>query len=118
MLSESLHQILLAGGIYFFYVFFKAAQQRNVAFLHYKWILPISYAMAATEVFVISLVTLNVVQRGGITLDMAWFALSIGTGGGLGALLAMRLHEMYLGAGINKRHAPGATKDKIGGKGG
>lgn len=85
---------LLAGLAYFIFVFFKAFQQRNVAFMHYRWILPISYAMACTEVFVISLVALEASQ--GLSWDLLWFALTIGTGGGLGAVVSMYLHNRYV----------------------
>ena len=86
---------LLAGAAYCVFVFFKAFQQKNVAFDHYKWVMPISYAMSATEVLVISLIAVEAAQ--GLSWDLVWFALSIGTGGGLGALAAMRFHNRYIG---------------------
>ena len=90
---------LLAGLAYFIFVFFKAFQQRNVAFMHYRWILPISYAMSMSEVFVISLVAYEATQ--GLTWELIWFAVTIGTGGGLGAILSMWLHHRYVG--VRKR---------------
>ncbi len=86
---------LAAGVGYFLYVFFKAAQQKNVAFDHYKWIMPISYAMAFTEVMVVSLIARNAATHG-ISLDLIWFALAIGTGGVTGALLSMYLHNRFI----------------------
>lgn len=86
---------LFAGAAYFVFVFFKAFQQRNVTGLHYRWVLPISYAMACTEVFVISLVAYEASK--GISPDLLWFALTIGTGGGLGAIIAMRIHSKHIG---------------------
>ncbi len=83
---------LFAGIAYFVFVFFKAFQQRNVAFDHYKWIVPISYCMAATEVIVVSLIAIDATQASSI-IDMIPIAFSIGTGGGLGALLAMWVHN-------------------------
>lgn len=85
---------LIAGIAYFVFVFFKAFQQRNVAFMHYKWILPISYAMACTEVVVISLVAIEASQ--GFSWQLVWFAASIGTGGGVGAAASMYLHNRYI----------------------
>lgn len=85
---------LLAGLAYFIFVFFKAFQQRNVAFMHYRWVLPTSYLMACTEVFVISLVAHEAVQ--GLSWDLLWFAATIGTGGGLGAVVSMWLHHRYI----------------------
>ena len=88
-------QSLLAGAAYFLYVFFKAFQQRNVAFDHYAWVLPISYAMSFTEVLVISLVAHKTATTG-LTWELAWFAGAIGTGGGTGALLSMWIHKRYI----------------------
>jgi len=85
---------LIAGVAYFIFVFFKAFQQKNVAFDHYRWIMPISYAMATTEVFIISLIAVKAVH--GITPELLWFALTIGTGGGLGALASMWIHNRYV----------------------
>ena len=85
---------LLAGLAYFVFVFFKAFQQRNVAFLHYKWILPISYAMSLTEVLVISLIAVEASQ--GWSIGLLWFAVTIGTGGGLGAVMSMYIHNRYV----------------------
>lgn len=89
MMSE-----LAAGVAYFVYVFFKAFQQKNVAFDHYKWVMPISYGMAFMEVLVISLVAFQASK--GITPDLIWFAVAIGSGGGLGALTAMWIHNRYV----------------------
>ena len=108
-------EYLVAGVAYFFFVFFKAFQQRNVAFLHYKWVMPTSYLMAGTEIFVYAIVSLSVLQAGGLHWGLIWFALAVGTGGGIGALLAMRLHAKHLGVGIKKSSEPGGEKVKIGG---
>jgi hypothetical protein len=73
----------------FLFVFLKAFQQRNVAFDHYKWVLPCSFGMAVTEVYVVA----TIVQTGysfGAVVGM-------GCGGGTGALLSMYLHKRYLG---------------------
>lgn len=86
---------LFAGLAYFIFVFFKAFQQRNVAFMHYNLVLPISYLMACTEVFVISLVAHE--AAAGLSWGLLWFALTIGTGGGLGAVLAMWIHHRHVG---------------------
>ena len=86
---------LAAGFGYFLYVFFKALQQKNVAFDHYKWVLPVSYAMAFTEVMVISLIARNAATHG-ISLDLIWFAIAIGTGGGIGALISMYVHNRWI----------------------
>jgi hypothetical protein len=85
---------LIAGSCYFVFVFFKAFQQRNVAFDHYAWIMPISYAMSLTEVIVISFIAIEAVK--GWSWELLWFAVSIGTGGGLGAIAAMWFHNKYI----------------------
>ncbi len=86
---------LAAATAYFIFVFFKALQQRNVAFLHYRWVLPASIAMGLVEVFVHSLVALNVFTNG-VDWRTAGLGLAIGVGGGVGALCAMKIHTKYL----------------------
>ena len=109
-------EFLLAGIVYFVFVFFRAFQQRNVAFLHYKWIMPTSYGMSFSEVTIISLVALSVIQKGGLSWDIMWFALAIGTGAGLGAITAMKVHESTLGSGFKKSSsARRGEKVKVGG---
>jgi len=69
----------------FCFIFLKAFQQRNVAFDKYAWIMPTSYGLAMMEIFLIA----EVAKAGwGIIL-----VLVIGTGSGLGALLAALLHK-------------------------
>ena len=87
-------ETLIAGVAYFVFVFFKAFQQRNVAFLHYKWVIPTSYLMSATELLVIALVARGAVQGWDMLAPMI---LGVGTGGGLGAVSSMWIHNKYLG---------------------
>ena len=87
--------IFAAGVAYFFFVFLKAFQQRNVMGLHYNFILPISYLMAATEVFVISIVAIKAVNYES-THELLALAFSVGTGGGLGALAGMYIHNRHV----------------------
>lgn len=101
-------EYLVAGLAYFVFVFFKAFQQRNVAFLHYNMILPVSYALAGTEVFVYALITFSVIREG-LSPALLWYVLAVGTGGGLGAMLGMKLHELTMPA------MPGGDNRKIGG---
>ena len=86
----------IAAGAYFLVVSFKAFQQRNVAFLHYKWIMPVSYLMSLTDVAVISLVAYKASTEG-LTWSLVWLGLAIGTGGGLGAIVSMKVHDTLLG---------------------
>ena len=85
----------IAGGAYFVYVFLRAFQQKNVAFDHYKWVMPISYAMSIVDVAVMSIVAYKVATEG-ITWELLIFALCLGTGGGLGAMTAMWTHNRYI----------------------
>ena len=86
---------LVAGGLHFLFVFFKAFQQRNVAFMHYGWIMPISFCMSTTEVFAVGLVA-----YGAVNAESWWelltYALTMGIGGGSGALVAMWTHHRYI----------------------
>lgn len=72
------------------HVFFKAFQQRNVAFDHYRWVMPTSLCMTFTEFYVIALFVME-----GFDLLLVG---AIGAGAGLGAIIAMHLHGKYLGS--------------------
>jgi hypothetical protein len=73
------------------FIFFKAFQQRNVAFEHYSWIIPTSIAMALAEFWVIAMIV-----REGYNLPLV---ITLGTGSGVGALAATYLHQRYLTRG-------------------
>lgn len=76
---------LAAGVASAAFVFLKAFQQRNVAFDNYVAVMPISFLMACTEVYVIG----SVAQAG-------WhfpLVAAIGVGAGLGCMAAMFLHH-------------------------
>lgn len=102
---------LIAGIAWFVFVFFKAMQQRNVAWMRYKPVMPISYAMATTQILVIGAVSLKVgvtlfeIVDGEIMLVFEWgrlfelvpMILVIGTGGGLGAMAGMWIHHKFIG---------------------
>lgn len=84
--------ILLTGFIAsMVFIFFKAFQQRNVAFEHYRWILPTSISMGLTEFYVIALIV-----KEGYNLPLV---LTLGTGGGVGCLLATYAHKRWLSRG-------------------
>ena len=85
---------LIAGSVYFFSVFSKAMQQRNVAFMNYKMVFPISYVLAIADITVWSMVALTAVEHGSI-LGMGFMAFCIGTGGACGATCAMFIHHKY-----------------------
>ena len=91
-----MNEALLAGAAYFVFVFFKAFQQRNVAFNHYRWVMPLSYLMSISEIAVIAMVAVTAVDAKSIS-DMIPMALGVGTGGGIGAMLSMYLHNKLLG---------------------
>ncbi len=73
----------------FVFIGLKAAQQRNVAFDKYIAVMPISWMLGLTEVYVIAQIAVN-----GFSL---WLALLLGTAGGAGALFAMWLHNKVFG---------------------
>lgn len=66
------------------YIFIKAFQQLNVVHDAYKWVVPCSLMMAASEVFVISMVATN---------KEWWLFLPMGLGAGCGAMISMFLHK-------------------------
>lgn len=97
--------ILFAGGVHGVFVFFKAFQQRNVAWLNYWWVMPTSYLMSITDVAVISVVTYRTMSA--IDPSVGWsftmllellpLMLILGTCSGIGTLSAMWLHSEYVG---------------------
>ena len=87
--APSLGAILYASAAMFAFVFLKAFQQRNVAFDHYWPVVPTSWLMAATEVYVIA----TIVRLG---YDL-YLVAALGTGAGFGALAAMWLHKHIFG---------------------
>lgn len=72
----------------FIYVMLRAFQQRNVAFDNYRWVVPTSYAMAATDIFLIAAVAKN---GWSVPLVMAY-----GTAGAGGSICAMLFHKRYI----------------------
>lgn len=79
---------VIAGLIAFVSVFFKALQNRNYNFDNYYMILPTSWAIAACELYLLSIFI-----RDGIDIV---YVLVVGTGSGLGGMLAMKVHSHYL----------------------
>lgn len=83
-----IHYILLFLSTFVF-IFLRAFQQRNVAFDHYAWIIPTSFAMATVEVYIVAMVAHN-----------GWGVPIVGVmgfGGGTGALAAALFHKRYIG---------------------
>lgn len=78
---------LTVAGANFLFIFLKAYQQRNVAFDNYGMVLPTSFGLALTEVYVIAKVAVL-----GFTIPLA---LTIGVAAGSGAVCAMLIHRRY-----------------------
>ena len=76
----------------FVYVFLRATQQLNVIHGDYLWIMPVSIAMSACDVTVIMLI-LKREKKHKKSLPLI---LAIGSGGGLGAMVAMWLHQFIV----------------------
>ena len=82
-------ELLYASLAAFAHIFLRAFQQRNVIFDRYWAVPPISYGMAAMEIYIIA----TVATRGyGLILVLA-----LGTGAALGAMCAMLLHKRIFG---------------------
>lgn len=89
------HMASIAGLLHFVFVFFKAFQQRNVAFMHYWWVMPISFCMAGTEVFAVGIIAVGAITAES-WLELIPYAFMLGLLGGLGAIVAMWLHKKVL----------------------
>ncbi len=85
---------IIVGIVYFFSVFAKAFQQRNVAFINYKLLIPMSYVLALADVTVFSMIAWKATSIDGL-LGMGFMAFCIGTGGAIGSVSATFLHHKY-----------------------
>jgi hypothetical protein len=78
-------------SLFFFsllYVALRAFQQRNVTNDDFAWVVPTSLCMSAVDAFLM----INVVKNG-------WsipLVLSVGLGGGIGCVVAMKLHKRFV----------------------
>jgi hypothetical protein len=73
----------------FLFIFLKAFQQRNVTGLFYLPVIPTSFLMALTEVYVIATISMQAMTG---TLGVEQIA-AIALGGGLGCLASMWCHD-------------------------
>lgn len=71
------------------YIWAKATQQLQVVNFRYWRIMPMSFVMAACEVFIM----VNVIRTADSFSGLVLLALCIGTGAGLGCLTAMVLYK-------------------------
>jgi hypothetical protein len=76
-------------GANFCFVFFKAFQQRNVTNDNYWPVIPTSFAMALTEIYVIATISIKAISDELTLMHLVAIAL----GGGLGCLTSMYLHK-------------------------
>lgn len=90
-----MHTTLIVFLCSFAFIGLKSFQARNIAFLHYRWILPISYGMGFMEVCIASTIAVEAVKAESLW-DMSPYVNAVALGGGLGSLLAMFLHSRFL----------------------
>lgn len=88
---------LALGAANFLYIFLKAFQQRNVAYLHYGWAALTNFFLVCTEVYVMGSIAVAVLAGG--PLDILFTILVMTIGGGSGCLISMYLHSTYIGKG-------------------
>ena len=87
---------ILVGAANFLFIFMKAFQQRNVAFMHYGWVLPTSALMAVVEVGVVGAVAIEATQAESF-FDLSSLIGAIALGGGLGCMASMWVHHKFIG---------------------
>ena len=89
----------VGGGVWFLFILLKAIQGRNIAWLTYRYVMPVAYLTAVTEVIGISTVAYVGVQLFPLSWDSFWrvvpMIFALGTGGGLGCMAGMWLHARY-----------------------
>lgn len=78
----------IAAGAWGIFVFLRAFQQRNVAFLNYILVVPTSWMMAVVEIVGLTKI---------VDVGFSWsFVLLLGTSTGLSAMAAMFVHHRYV----------------------
>ena len=90
-----LEDLVYPACAYALMVFFKAFQQRNVAHLHYVAAIPSSYALTFTDMFIIAVVAVKAVGAESLW-ELVPLGFALGTGGWIGSLSAMWVHEKFL----------------------
>jgi hypothetical protein len=84
------------GAANFIFIFLKAFQQRNVAFMHYGWVVPTSMMMGIVEVGVVGAVAIEATAATHY-IDLWPLIVAVGVGGGSGAVASMWIHHKYIG---------------------
>ncbi len=97
---------VLVGAANFVFIFLKAFQQRNVAFLHYGWVVPTSLMMGTVEIGVIGAVAIEATKADRF-IDLWPLVLAVGIGGGLGAVSSMWIHKRIVGGKHDRLHHEG-----------
>lgn len=72
--------------ITFAQVFFRAFQQKNVIHNKFAWVTPLSFGMATCEILIITVIVAS-------EAPILWSIIGMGSGGGIGCMLAMLLHN-------------------------
>jgi len=81
-----------SAGASFIYVGLKAMQQLNVVHHQVTWVLPVSIGLGLCEVFIVGVIAVAAVQAVGFWA-MALLGVSLGLGGGIGAIFSMCIHK-------------------------
>lgn len=84
---------LIIFAVAYVFIFAKAYQQRNVIHNNWGWVPVFSYIMAYLELGAMSIGILDIAENGWHRLLILGFAQ--GTGGALGCLSAMWIHNRY-----------------------
>ncbi len=91
---------LVAGCVWFLFILLKAIQGRNIAWMNYRYVMPIAYLTAITEVVGISTIAYTgarlVPFTWGAFIEVVPMIFAVGTGGGLGCVAGMYLHHKYV----------------------
>lgn len=82
------------GLLNLFRVMFKASAQLIVVNGHYMWVLPNSFVLGVLETVTWGTPGMLAAQYGLFSGQMITIALVLGLSGGLGAILAMRMHKV------------------------
>ncbi len=95
MFSDQIFDLMAIFLANFFFVAFKAFQQRNVTWMKYSPVFPTSLSLAITQVYIWRVVALRT-NEGDSFLQMWPIILALALAGWLGCVSAMYLHDRYI----------------------
>lgn len=88
--------MLMTAAAVFTVAFFRVFQQKNSAGMHYRWVPLSQYGIHCCEAVVMGVAGVTAVESGSILYTMLVVGVPAGTGGTVGALSSMWVHNRWV----------------------